>query len=298
EALKFIAAHKDRPFLLYLPHYCVHTPLQAKADLVKQYKEKVTPEKRHTKPVYAAMIHSLDESTGRILAQLDELKLTDNTVVLFTSDNGGLLSSTSNKPLRAGKGSAYEGGVRVPLIVKWPGLTQPGSLCDEPVISMDIPATLLEGAAVASGPARTPALPEANADGRSLLPLLKDPHAKLEREAIFWHYPHYHGGGATPYSAVRCRDWKLIEFCEDERVELYNLREDEAEKQDLAAKMPEKAAELRKRLHDWRAAVNAQMPTPNPDYDPKTHKKAANDAEPVFDLKEAGLVAEEGLDYP
>jgi arylsulfatase A len=292
EACKFIEANKDRPFFLYLPHYCVHTPLQAKADLVKEYKEKVTPEKRHTNAVYAAMIHSLDESTARILAKLDELKLTDNTVVIFTSDNGGLLRSTSNTPLRAGKGSAYEGGVRVPLIVKWPGLTQAGSLSDEPVISMDIHATLLEGAAAGPGAG------DANSDGRSLLPLLKDPRAKLEREAIFWHYPHYHGGGASPYSAVRCGDWKLIEFCEDDRAELYNLRDDIGEQQDLAAKMLEKAAELRKRVHDWRAAVNAQMPTPNPDYDPKIQRKTASDREPDFDLKEAGLVAEEGLDYP
>ena len=298
EACRFIEDNKDRPFFLYLPHYCVHTPLQAKADLVKQYKEKVTPGMRHTNATYAAMIHSMDESTGRIMAKLDELKLTDNTVVIFTSDNGGLLRSTSNKPLRAGKGSAYEGGVRVPLFIKWPGVTQAGSVCDEPVISMDLYPTLLEAAGGATASLPWNAEHNQNVDGRSLLPLLKDPALSLDRDAIFWHYPHYHGGGATPYSAIRCGDWRLIEFFEDDRVELYNLHDDIGEQQELAARLPEKAAELRKRIHDWRAVVNAQRPTPNPDYDPKVQRKAANDREPAFDLESAGLLAEEGLDYP
>jgi arylsulfatase A-like enzyme len=258
EALRFVEANKDRPFFLYFPHYAVHTPLQAKKELTEHYREKLRPGLRHTNPTYAAMIASTDEAVGRVLGKLADLGLTDRTVVVFTSDNGGLLRSTSNVPLRAGKGSSYEGGVRVPAIVKWPGVTRPGGVCDEPVITPDLYPTLLELAG-AKGNA---------VDGVSLVPLLKDPAAKLQREAIYWHYPHYHPGGATPYGAVRARDWKLIEFYEDWHVELYNLKDDVGEKHDLARDMPEKAAELRERLHGWRKAVGAQMPTPNPDYKP------------------------------
>jgi arylsulfatase A-like enzyme len=218
------------------------------------------------------------------MAKLDELKLADNTIVIFTSDNGGLLRVTSNKPARAGKGSAYEGGVRIPLIVKWPGVTAAGSVCDEPVISMDLYPTLL-AASGAAGDAKH----NRDVDGVSLVPLLKDPKAKLGREALFWHYPHYHGGGATPYSAVRAGDWRLVEFLEDNRVELYNLRDDVGETKDLAAQMPEKAVELRKRLREWRTAVGAQMPTPNPDYDPKVKAKPKAEVKTTDAARLAGL---------
>ena len=273
EACRFLEANRDRPFFLYLPHYGVHTPLQAEKELIERYERKIKPGMRHTNATYAAMIHSLDDSIGRVVAKLDELKIADHTVVFFTSDNGGLIGNpdrpiTINVPLRAGKGSSYEGGVRVPLIVKCPGVTPVGSVCDEPVISTDFFPTILELAG-----AHSDSLHAGPVDGRSIVGLLKNPSDKLDREAIFWHYPHYHPGGATPYGAVRNRDWKLIEFYEDMQanvhVELYNLADDIEEKKDLAAAMPEKVAELRIRLHAWRKSVNAQMPTANPDYDPR-----------------------------
>ncbi len=263
EAVRFIERNKDRPFFIYLPHYGVHTPLQAKPDVVAKYRQRIKPGMRHTNAVYAAMIESIDESVGRITARLAGLGLADNTVIFFTGDNGGLLRSTSNAPLRAGKGSSYEGGVREPLIIKWPGVTKPGSVCHEPVITMDFYPTMLQMAGT-SGDARH----NAHVDGVSLVPLLKDPAAKLRRDALYWHYPHYHPGGATPYGAIRAGDWRLVEFYEDNHVELYNLKDDLGEKHDLAAQMPAKAAELRQRLHDWRRAVGAQMPTPNPNYQP------------------------------
>src|SRR5205085_1682914 len=162
-----------------------------------------------------------------------------------------------------GKGSVYEGGVRVPTIVKWPGVSAPGSVCHEPVFTADFYPTLLQ-----LGGAKGDAKHNANVDGESLVPLLKDPKAKLKRDAIYWHYPHYHPGGATPYSAVRAGDWKLIEFFEDMHVELYNLAKDVGEKKDLAREEPDRAEELRKKLHAWRSAVGAQMPTANPNYKP------------------------------
>ncbi|HEX7379264.1 MAG TPA: sulfatase [Pirellulales bacterium] len=268
EACRFMEEHRDRPFLLYMPRYCVHTPLQAKPPLIERYRQKITPGMRQTNATYAAMIHSLDESVGRLLAKLDELNLADHTVVCFTSDNGGLIGGekrrvTSNAPLRAGKGSAYEGGVRVPLMIHWPGVTTPGSACGEPVIGIDYFPTFLEMAGLAVAPDDGHAL-----DGVSLAPLLKDAHAALGREAIFWHYPHYHPGGATPYSAIRAGDYRLVEFYEDQHVELYNLRTDVGEAHDLAATQPERAAGLRRRLAAWRAEVGAQDPTPNPDFQP------------------------------
>jgi arylsulfatase A-like enzyme len=263
EAVRFVEANRERPFFLYFPHYGVHTPLQAKKELVEKFQRKVRPGLRHTNATYAAMIASVDEAVGRVLAKLDELRLTDRTVVVFTSDNGGLLRSTSNAPLRAGKGSSYEGGVRVPAVVKWPGVTPPDSACAAPIITPDFYPTLLQIAGAAGDAKHNAAV-----DGVSLVPLLRDPYAALKREAIYWHYPHYHPGGATPYGAVRAGRWKLIEFFEDMHVELYDLADDIGEQADLAAKVPEKAAELRDRLHAWRKSVGAQMPTPNPDYKP------------------------------
>ena len=258
EALKFIESNKDKPFFLYLPHYAVHTPLMAKKEVIAKYKAKADAREAHTNPTYAALVESVDDSVGRLLQKLDDLKLSESTIVVFTSDNGGLTLNkvTSNVPLRAGKGSAYEGGVRVPLIVKWPGVTKPGSVCHAPVISADYFPTLL-AIAGASAPATH------TVDGESLVPLLRQTGA-LTRDAIYWHYPHYHPGGATPYGAIREGDFRLVEFYEDNRVELYNLKVDIGETQDLAAKMPDKAAALRQKLHDWRQRVGAQMPTPNP----------------------------------
>jgi arylsulfatase A-like enzyme len=260
EAVRFIARHRDRPFFLYLPHYAVHTPLMGKQAVVEKYRARVRPGDPQNNATYGALVESVDDALGRILKALEERKLADRTVVIFTSDNGGLRGSTYNLGLRAGKGSAYEGGVRIPLIVRWPGVTKPGSECSAPVISPDHYPTLLEGAGVPMAPGQV-------VDGASYLPLLRGA-ATSAREAIYWHYPHYHPGGATPYSAVRAGDWKLIEFFEDDHVELYHLREDPEEKRDLAASMPERARELRQRLHAWRRQVGAQLPSPNPDYDP------------------------------
>jgi arylsulfatase A len=261
EAVRFIEANKERPFYLYFPHYGVHTPLQAKPEAVEKYRAKIKSGMGQKNATYAAMVESIDQSVGRVLATLDELKLSEKTIVVFTSDNGGLLESTSNKPLRVGKGSAYEGGVRVPLLVRWPGVVRPGSASETPVISPDWYPTIAEAAAAKLDPQQI-------VDGASLLPLLRGTEG-FARDAIFWHYPHYHGGGAKPYGAVRRGDLRLVEFFEDGRVELYNLKDDIGETKDLAAAMPEKAQELRKLLSDWRLSVGAQMPAPNPDYDPK-----------------------------
>jgi arylsulfatase A-like enzyme len=212
------------------------------------------------------MIETVDQNVGRILDKLDELEIADRTLVVFNSDNGGLTLNnvTDNTPLRAGKGSTYEGGVRVPLLVRWPGVTRAGSVCDEPVVSIDYFPTIREAVGGEAGDAAG-----ARPDGVSLMPLLADPDAKLARDAIYWHYPHYHPGGSTPYGAVRESDWKLIEFYEDMRVELYNLKDDLGESRNLAESMPERAASLREKLHSWRTATGAQMPSPNPDYDPQ-----------------------------
>lgn len=280
EALKFMAREQSRPFLLYLSHYAVHNPQQAKPGLVEKYRAKLArrtpaagPELRpegdrqnrqvQNQPVYAAMVESMDDSVGRIMRQLAALGLERNTVVVFTSDNGGLSTSeglpTSNLPLRAGKGWHYEGGVREPAIVSWPGVTQPGSTCDAPLISTDYYPTLLEITGL-------PARPQQHVDGVSFVPLLKG-GTRPERP-LFWHYPHYSNQGGRPGGAVRLGSYKLIEWFEDIRVELFDVTKDIGEQRDLAATMPQKVAELRGLLHRWRATVGARMPVPNPDYDP------------------------------
>ena len=274
EAIRFIDSHDDKPFFLYFAHYAVHTPLQAKKELIAHYQAKLDARDKpggQQCPVYAAMIHSVDESVGRIVEELRKQKLDDRTVILFTSDNGGLTLKacggrpvTSNAPLRAGKGSAYEGGVRVPLIVRWPGVTQPGSVCHAPAVSIDFYPTILDVVGQPDVATHEP-------DGRSLVPLLRQT-GPLGRNAIYWHYPHYHPGGATPYSAVREGDFRLVEFHEDHHVELYRLSDDVGEKNDLAASIPEKTQQLRRKLADWRKSVDAQMPGPNPDYDPSQEK--------------------------
>ncbi len=280
EALKFIDGAGGKPFLLYLSHYAVHNPQQAKADMVAKYRAKTArlpppagpeflPEGKNqarqiqNQPVYAAMVQSVDESVGRIMQKLAELGIEQNTIVIFTSDNGGLSTSegapTSNLPLRGGKGWHYEGGVREPLIVRWPSVTTPGSLCHAPMISTDYYPTFLEIAGL-------PLRPRQHMDGVSFVPLLKG-GAQPERP-LFWHYPHYSNQGGGPGGAVRFGDYKLIEWFEDMRVELFNLRDDLGEHRDLAAAMPERTAALRKQLHDWRESVKAAMPIPNPDYSP------------------------------
>ncbi|MGH9339520.1 MAG: sulfatase-like hydrolase/transferase [Acidobacteriota bacterium] len=282
EAVDFIAQNRQKPFFLYLSHFAVHTPIQAQRELIAKYRRK-EPAGGHKDPVYAAMVDSVDQSVGRVLAELDQLNLTGRTVVIFTSDNGGLggyeaagaygsRDITSNAPLHGGKGMLYEGGIRVPLIVRWPGIVEPGSSSDEPVITIDFYPTLLEitGAEAA---------PDHHLDGVSLVPLFSaaspaasglGPQASgLGRQALFWHFPAYLEADrdrgiwrTTPAGAVRSGDYKLIEFFEEGRVELYNLKEDIGETTDLAHSLPSETARLRKQLQDWRQSVGAQMPVP------------------------------------
>jgi arylsulfatase A len=266
EAEAFIEQHQDNPFFLYLAHFAVHTPIQGKKELTEKYEAKTDPTGNHSNAEYAAMIQSVDESVGRIGKKLEDLELTGDTVIIFMSDNGGLthLPVTSNIPLREGKGHLYEGGVRVPMIISYPGVVQPDTICDTPVISTDFYPTILDMAGISADPGHV-------IDGVSLKPLILQ-SGSFDREAIFWHYPHYHPGGATPYGAVRKGPYKLIEFYEDQHVELYNLREDIGETHDLSSSMPEKVHALRTLLQQWRTSVDAQMPDANPNYDPaKAH---------------------------
>jgi arylsulfatase A len=266
EAVQFIRKNRDTPFFLYLPHFAVHTPIQAKQGLADKHDRRLRSlDKlpRHVNAAYAAMIDSLDQSIGRIRATLDELGIADNTIIIFTSDNGGRVPTTSNAPLRVGKGSCYEGGVRVPLIVDWPGVVKAGSESDVPTITMDLFPTIL---------AMTGQQQEAGAvcDGVSLVPVLRQDGTLPERP-LFWHYPHYQHyqeGGTTPYAAIRRGDHKLIEFLADGKVELYNIKEDIGEQHNLASAEPELVNKLRDELHAWQKSVGAQMPTPNPNYDP------------------------------
>jgi arylsulfatase A-like enzyme len=269
EAVKFIEQQSEEtPFFLYLTHYAVHTPIQAKADLVAKYEQK-TATAAHDNPKYAAMIDSMDQSIGAVLQALEEEGLAQNTVVLFTSDNGGHGAVTKMTPLRGSKGMLYEGGIRVPMCVRWPGVVEPGSECDVPVIGVDLYPTLLEIAALEAPAATT-------LDGESLLPLFKQA-GSLQRQAIYWHFPAYlqgdterHGAfRTTPAGAIRQGDDKLLEFFEDGTLELYNLAEDIGETENLAVTMPEKTAELHERMKAWRADVAAPVPSePNPKYDP------------------------------
>jgi arylsulfatase A-like enzyme len=263
EANRFIEQHKDQPFFLYLPHFAVHLPVQAKPPLIEKYRAKRKPGQQQQNAGYAGMIESMDDTVGSIRKKLEDLKLADHTLVIFASDNGGRVPTTSNLPLRVGKGSCYEGGTRVPLIFYWPGVTKPGSICDTPVIGMDLYRTILEAVGVKAGA-------DKGVDSVSLVPLLRQTGG-LKRDELFWHYPHYQHyqlGGTTPYGAIHKGDFKLIEFFDDMRVELYNLRDDIGEQHNLAAQMPAKVEELRTRLHAWRKEVGAQMPTRNPNYDP------------------------------
>ncbi len=270
EACEFIESNKDKPFFLYLTHYAVHTPIQGKADLTAKYKKK-KPVGGHNNPAYAAMVESMDDSIGAVQATLKRLKLDDNTIVIFFADNGGHGGVTSNAPLRGSKGMLYEGGIREPLAIKWPGVTKPGSTCHEPVIAVDFYPTLLDAA-------RAKRPKNYQLDGVSLTPLLRDASASLGRAALHWHFPCYlqgytprHGPfRTTPAAAIRTGDWKLIEFFEDGKLELYNLKDDLSEKNNLAKKMPSKTKELHAAMLKWRKETKAPVPTEkNPRYDPK-----------------------------
>lgn len=263
EAVRFIRGHADRPFFLYLPHFAVHTPIQARKKLIDRYQARVQAGMRHTNAAYAAMIDSMDQTVGRIRETLTELNLANDTIIIFTSDNGGRIPTTSNTPLRAGKGSCYEGGVRVPLIIYWPNVTPPGGQCETPVITMDLFPTMLEMAGLT-------VQDNSPIDGLSLVPLLRH-NGELPERPLFWHYPHYQHyqqEGTTPYGAIRRGDYRLIEFYDDHRVELYNLRDDVGERNNLAGSSPEVVKSLRDELHAWLDAVDAQMPTVNEHFNP------------------------------
>ena len=266
EALKFIEANRKRPFFLYLPHYAVHTPIQAKKALIAKYKARKS-DGGQKNPAYAAMIESTDEGVGRIMAKLDELKLADDTVVIFFSDNGGHGGVTSMAPLRGAKGMLYEGGIREPMIVRWPGRAKAGSRCETAVIGVDFYPTLLEIAGAKRPKGQV-------LDGVSLVGLMVNGEPLAER-GIYWHFPAYlqaSGAGrwrTTPAGAVQKGDLKLLEFFEDGRNELYKIARDIGEKTDLAGKLPEKTKQMHELLKAWRKSVRAPVPTQrNPEYDP------------------------------
>ena len=255
EAVNFIRTNKDKPFFLYLANYAVHTPIQGKKDLIAKYKTKTPTNQKN--PTYAAMVESVDDCVGKVLATLDELKLAADTLVIFSSDNGGLTGPTNNKPLRAGKGYPYEGGIRVPYIFHRPGAIKPGTVCQTPVISVDFFPTICR-AAGAPLPSRR------DIDGEDLTPLLEQ-SGKLKRKAIYWHFPHFRGR-IMPYSIIREGDWKLLKrYAGTPEFELYNLTRDLSETKDLAPDMPEKVKDLDAKLTAALKKQGAKIPRVNPD---------------------------------
>ena len=262
EAIDFMKEHKDGPFFLYLAHHAVHVPLKAPQHLIEKY-EKKTKGKYHKNPVYAAMIESLDQNVGRVCRSIDSLGIADNTMIVFFSDNGGSEPVTNNYPLREGKGTPYEGGTRVPLIIKWPGKVNPGTTSSLPVTGVDFYPTFVK---IANGK------PASDLDGKDIFSLLKKD--KSERD-LFWHFPAYLQANkkngktwrATPYSSIRSGDWKLIYYYEDKTVELFNLKDDIGEQRELSHEEVAKKRELYTRLMDWIKKVQAPIPTKlNPDY--------------------------------
>ena len=278
ESIRFLEEREDdKPFLLYLSYYNIHTPIQAYKKHIDHYQKKAekflggtptNPEHdaltrmRQDNPALASMVAAIDDSVGALLTKLDKLGLADDTVVIFFSDNGGLSTKAkmgpgSNTPLRAGKGWLYEGGIREPTIVRAPGVTKPGSVSDQPVVSMDFFPTMLELAGL-------PLKPNLHADGRSLLPELTGKKGKPR--PLYWHYPHYHGSNWKPGASIRDGDWKLIKFYDQEKVELYNLKKDPSEKKNLAKQNSAKSKELENKLLAWQKQMNAKLPKPNPNY--------------------------------
>lgn len=259
EAVEFIDRHRDGPFFLYLSHYAVHTRLQGKDELVAKYEKKPGAGRgnkaRRNNPHLAAQLESIDEGVGMIMNKIDQLGLAENTVLIFTSDNGGEDRVTSNAPLRAGKSTLYEGGIREPLIIRWPPVVKPGSICNTPVSNIDFYPTFVQITGFKADSHRF-------LDGVSILPLLKNPQAKLARNTLYWHYPlkkpHFLGGRSS--GAIRQGSFKLIEYFDKGTVELYNLADDISEQHNLATKLPKKAAELQKQLKSWRRDIGAKIP--------------------------------------
>ncbi len=264
-ALRFIDEQKDKPFFCYVSHHVVHRPIMERADLIAKYQAKAGADQPYNNPIMGAMIERMDRGIGEILQKLDDLKLSDHTIVIFYSDNGGLEQLQSQAPFRGGKATIFDGGLRVPLAVRWPGVVKAGTKCTVPVTTPDLFPTIIE----ALGFKHTAEI----MDGETLIPLIKET-GDMQRTAIFWHYPHYHHLGFKPAGAIREGDYKLIEWFEEtcwgfeNQVNLYNVREDIGETKDLVVSMPEKAAELREKLHQWRRSVDAQEMKVNPDYDP------------------------------
>jgi arylsulfatase A-like enzyme len=260
EGSRFIKESGTTPFFLYEAQFTVHIPLEAPQPLIQKYRSRDTGD---IDPTYCAMVETADTCVGQLLRTLDETRKAENTIVVFFSDNGGvryqarrLKPITNNAPLRAGKGHLYEGGIREPLLVRWPGVTTPGSKIVEPVCSIDFLPTFCEALGIEAP----------RADGRSIKPLL---HGRaLPERPLFWHYPHYSDQGGKPSGAVRFGDWKLIEFYEDNRLELFNLTSDVGEQRNLVLVEAERARKLHALLLDWRKSVNAAMPAPNLGYDP------------------------------
>ncbi|MFO0909196.1 MAG: sulfatase [Isosphaeraceae bacterium] len=263
EALRLIDEAGERPFFLNLWHHAPHTPIEARPERVEHFRGKIRSGMKHQNAAYAAMVATLDHEVGRVLDHLDARGLARNTIVIFMSDNGGYLGAfdrqvvTNNAPLRSGKGSLYEGGIRVPTIVRWTGVTPAGAVCDRPIHCTDLWPTLAEIV--------RPSRDEGESDGVSLLPLWKKPESRLARENLFFHYPHDYAT-TTPVSAIRSGDWKLLEYYDDGRTELYNLASDPGESRNVASDQPAVARRLRTTLHDWRREVDAQVPTINPAY--------------------------------
>jgi arylsulfatase A-like enzyme len=266
EALRVIDHAANRPFFLYLTHYAPHTPIEGKPEIVRRYQALIRQGMRHRNAAYAAMIESLDESVGCVVAHLKSKDLDRNTLIVFGSDNGGYINAyggqtvTDNYPLRSGKGSLYEGGIRVPLIFSGAGVARPGSSSDVPVVSTDLYRTLLDSAGAGSSPGYSAAV-----DSVSLMPLLRQPSATLSRNEFFFHYPHYYPT-TSPVSALRHGDWKLIEYYEGPKAELYNLASDPDESDDIAASQPGVVSKLRERMQFWRSETGARLPAANPDY--------------------------------
>ena len=280
EVSKFIGANKEGKFFVYLPFYSVHTPLIGRDDLIQKYKAKKEklglqaefepedPRRNRTvqeHAIYAAMVEAMDQAIGKVLKALDDNGVAEDTIVVFFSDNGGLSTSegspTSNLPYRAGKGWMYEGGIREPLIVRWPKAVKGGTSTDVPVISTDFYPTLLEACGL-------PLDPDQHKDGKSLLPLLKNPGADFDRGPIFWHYPHWGNQGGIPSAAVRDGDWKLIDYYWKKQPELFDLAKDPGERTNLAGKHPEKVAELKAKLDAFRKDTDALLPSKNPNAGP------------------------------
>ena len=291
ETVKFIEAHKSEPFFAYLSFYSVHGPIQSTETLWKKYRDKAAsqalPESRfiidrtspvrqvQDNPLYAGMVESMDDAVGMVLETLDRLKLTNETVIVFTSDNGGVSAgdgkATSNLPLRGGKGRQWEGGIREPYYLKWPGTVSAGSKCMTPVIGTDLYPTLLEIAGL-------PARPNQHIDGVSLVPLLKG--REIADRALFWHYPHYGNQGGEPSSIISLGKWKLIHYYEDDRKELYDIENDVSEQTDISSKYPAVVEKLSRDLESWLGEVDGRRPIKNPNFD------AAKFAEEKINIRE------------